>query len=87
MREAEDEYEYARLLSTTGYAASMWLQGRLTDRTLKMEGEVFRVAVKLRLGMACGSSSATYPVMCMLWCEGGPQGVAPLILQGLSSHC
>ena len=49
----------ARLLSATGYAAGMWLQGRVTDRTLKMEGEVFRVAVKLRLGMACGVVSPT----------------------------
>jgi len=64
MRGAEDEYEYARLLSTTGYAAGMWLQGRLTDRTLKMEGEVFRVAVKLRLGMACGVVSPTQTCAC-----------------------
>ena len=54
LREAEDEQAVARLLSASGYAAGMWLQGSLTDRSMRMSGQVFMVAMKLRLGMACG---------------------------------
>ena len=53
-RDAADETDVARLLSASGYAAGMWLQGSLADKTLRMAGMVFKVAMLLRLGVPCG---------------------------------
>ena len=76
-RDAADETDVARLLSASGYAAGMWLQGSLADKTLRMTGMVFQVcshATEIGDAMWVGVPSTA---VCCVWGEGGSGGAPP----------